>query len=81
MSTLLVKVAQWLTLLLSWLMLSPLFFYLARKWQLIGKKVRVLLLLISPLMLIVYAVIVLFILQGYGDYKRKLERYRTERKA
>ena len=71
MSTLLVKVAQWLTLLLSWLMLSPLFFYLARKWQLIGKKVRVLLLLISPLILIVYAVAVLFILQGYNDYKRK----------
>ena len=71
MRTLLVKVAQWLTLILSWLTVSPLFIYLARKWQLIGKKVRVLLLLMSPLMLIVYAVAVLFILQGYGDYKRK----------
>ena len=71
MKALLVKLIQWLTLLLSWLTVSPLFFYLARKWRLVGKKVRVLLLLISPLMLIVYAVAVLFILQGYGDYKRK----------
>lgn len=71
MKALLVKLIQWLTLLLSWLTVSPLFFYLARKWRLVGKKVRVLLLLMSPLMLIVYAVAVLFILQGYGDYKRK----------
>ena len=71
MKTLLVRTIQWLTLLLSWLTLSPIFFYLARKWQLIGKKVRMLLLLISPLMLIVYAVAVIFILQGYNDYKRK----------
>ena len=56
MKTLLVRTIQWLTLLLSWLTLSPLFCYLSRKWQLIGKKVRMLLLLISPLMLIVYAV-------------------------
>ena len=71
MKTLLVRTIQWLTLLLSWLTLSPLFFYLARKWQLIGKKVRMMLLLISPLMLIVYVVAVLFILQGYDGYKRK----------
>ena len=71
MKTLLVRTIQWLTLLLSWLTLSPLFFYLARKWQLIGKKVRMFLLLISPLMLIVYVVAVLFILQGYDGYKRK----------
>ena len=71
MKTLLVRTIQWLTLLLSWLTLSPLFFYLARKWQLIGKKVRMMLLLISPLMLIVYVVAVLSILQGYDGYKRK----------
>ena len=71
MKTLLVRTIQWLTLLLSWLTLSPLFFYLARKWQLIGKKVRMMLLLISPLMLIVYVLAVLFILQGYDGYKRK----------
>ena len=69
MKALLVRTIQWLTLLLSWLTLSPLFFFLARKWQLIGKKVRMSLLLISPLMLIVYAVAVLFILQGYNNYR------------
>jgi hypothetical protein len=71
MKTLLVRTIQWLTLLLSWLTLSPLFCYLSRKWQLIGKKVRMLLLLISPLMLIVYAVAVLFIIQGYNNYRIK----------
>ena len=71
MKTLLVRTIQWLTLLLSWLTLSPLFFFLARKWQLIGKKVRMMLLLISPLMLIVYVLAVLFILQEYDGYKRK----------
>ena len=71
MKALLVKIIQWLTLLLSWLTISPLFIFLARKWQLIGKKVRILLLLISPLMLIVYLIIFLLALQGYDDYRRK----------
>lgn len=71
MKILLTRIIQWLTLLLSWLTLSPFFFYLARKWQLIGKKVRMLLLLISPLMLIVYAIAIIFIIQGYNDYRRK----------
>lgn len=65
------KITKWLTLLLSWLTISPLFVYLASRWKLIGKKVRILLLLISPLMLIVYAIIALFVLQGYYDYQRK----------
>ena len=67
----LVKITRSLTLLLSWLTISPLFIYLARKWQLIGKKVRILLLLISPLMLIVYFITFLLALQGYDDYQRK----------
>ena len=71
MKALLVKIIQWLTLLLSWLTISPLFIYLARKWRLIGKKVRILLLLISPLMLIVYLILFLLALQGYDDYRRK----------
>ena len=71
MKALLVKIIQWLTLLLSWLTLSPLFIFLAHKWRLIGKKVRILLLLISPLMLIVYFILFLLALQGYDDYRRK----------
>ena len=68
---LVVKTLRWLTLLLSWLTISPLFIFLARKWQLIGKKVRILLLLISPLMLIGYFILFLLALQGYDDYQRK----------
>ena len=71
MNKLLVKILQWLTLLLSWLTISPLFIYWARKWRLIGKKVRILLLLISPLMLIGYFILFLLALQGYDDYRRK----------
>ena len=66
-----IKITQWLTLLLSWLTISPLFVYLAKKWKLIGKKVRILLLLISPLMLIVYFILFLLALQRYDDYQRK----------
>ena len=71
MKQIIIKITQWLTLLLSWLTISPLFIYLASKWKLIGKKVRILLLLISPLMLIVYFIIFLLALQGYFDYQRK----------
>ena len=71
MTALLVKILQWLILLLSWLTISPLFIYLARKWLLIGKKVRILLLLISPLMLIGYLILFLLALQVYDDYRRK----------
>ena len=71
MKQIIIKITQWLALLLSWLTISPLFVYLANKWKLIGKKVRILLLLISPLMLIVYFIIFLLALQGYFDYQRK----------
>ncbi len=66
-----VKILQYLALLFSWLTISPLFIYLARRWNLIGKKIRILLLVVSPLMFIVYLIAALFIMQGYNDYKRK----------
>ena len=71
MNKLLVKIIRWLTLLFSWLTISPLFFYLAREWKMIGKKVRILLLLISPLMLIVYIIIYWVALDEYNAYQRK----------
>lgn len=71
MKQIIIKITQWLTLLLSWLTISPLFVYLAKKWKLIGKKVRMLLLLISPLMLIGYFILFLLALQEYYDYRRK----------
>ena len=71
MKQIIIKITQWLTLLLSWLIIPPLFVYLANKWELIGKKVRILLLLISPLMLIGYFILFLLALQEYYDYQRK----------
>ena len=71
MKQIIIKITQWLTLLLSWLTISPLFVYLAKKWKLIGKKVRMLLLLISPLMLIGYFILFLLASQEYYDYRRK----------
>ena len=71
MNALLTKILRWFILLLSRLTVSPFFLYLARKWQLIGKKVRILLLLISPLMLIGYIILFLLALQGFDDYQRK----------
>ena len=71
MKRMLIKIAQWLMLLFSWLTLSPLFIYLARKWQLIGKKLSIFFMLLSPLMLAAYLVVFLFALQEYVDYQRK----------
>ena len=71
MKQIIIKITQWITLILIWLIISPLFVYLAKRWNLIGKKIRILLLLISPLMLIVYFILFLLGLQGYDDYQRK----------
>ena len=68
MKQVIIRFAQWLTLLFSWLTISPLFIYLASRWKLIGKKVRILLFLISPLMLIIYFSSALI---GYYGYHRK----------
>lgn len=65
------KVLRWLALLLSWLTVSPLFIYLASRWKMMGKKVRISLLLVSPFMLIIYLLISVFIVLGYMDYQRK----------
>ena len=71
MKQIIIKITRWLTLLLSWFIISPLFVYLAGRWKLIGKKMGLFLLLISPFMLVVYLIIALFIMQGYFDYQRK----------
>ena len=64
-------IMRWLTLLCCWLTLSPLFVYLAGRWKLIGKKLRILLLLFSPLLLFVYLILFLMGVQGYYDNRRK----------
>ena len=71
MKQFLIKITKFLLLFLSWLTLSPLFLYLASNWKLIGKKVRILLFVISPLMLIIYLVVTIVVYMAYDDYNRK----------
>lgn len=74
----LIKFLQWIASIISWLTISPLFFYITKRWNLIGKKIRVLLLLISPLFLIVYAILCLYGLDIYYAYHRKYRFSDTE---
>lgn len=53
------KIIQWLICVLAWLTISPLFYYLSGKWKLFNNKLRIFLLLISPLFLICYTTIIL----------------------
>ncbi len=62
---------QWLVSLFCWLTVSPLFCYLAGRWKLMGKKLRVCLMLISPLFLIVYFILYLLVSGVYYDYRRE----------
>ena len=71
MKNILFKILQWIISLISWLTLSPLFYYLTWKWKLIGKKLRVTLLLISPIFLMIYIVLFVFGLYAYDSYQRK----------
>lgn len=71
MKNMLLKILQWLISLISWLMLSPLFYYLTWKWKLIGRKLRVALLLISPIFLGLYIILFAFGLDTYYNYHRK----------
>lgn len=76
------KILEALALILSWLTLSPLFFYLAKKWGLMNKGWRITLLLISPLFLVGYLLIGAFSFFEYAEYERKhgfLDKDRIER--
>lgn len=73
-----IKILQWIASFISWLTISPLFFYITKRWNLIGKKIRVVLLLISPLFLIVYAIIFFYSLDAYNSYHRKYRFTDTE---
>lgn len=64
-------ILQWLVSLFCWLTVSPLFCYLAGRWTLMGKKLRVCLMLISPLFLIVYFILYLLVSGVYYDYRRE----------
>lgn len=71
-----------LALIFSWLTFSPLFFYWAKRWKLVSKRWRIILLLLSPMALLCYALIGIFIFLGYLEYERKygfLDKDRIER--
>lgn len=71
MKQILIKLFQWIISLLSWFTISPIFYYLTNRWELIGKKFRIGLLAISPMFLILYAIICFWGLDTYYNYHRK----------
>lgn len=71
MKKILLNTFLWIISLFSWFTISPLFYYLTWKWKLIGKKLRVTLLLISPIFLMAYIVLLAFGLDAYDSYQRK----------
>lgn len=71
------KLVQIVLTLGSWLTFSPLFYYMARKFRLLSKMWRVILLLVSPLFLIFYYCLMFIIPIGsYLIYDAYLIKYR-----
>ena len=66
-----IKLVQWTISLLSWLTISPIFYYLTGRWKLMSKKRRIGLVIISPMFLTIYAFMCLAGLSIYYDYHRK----------
>ena len=63
----LLKILIWIAAIVLWLTISPLFYILAVKCKLIERKpVRICLLLVSPLFLLIYLVIYIFIRLSIG---------------
>lgn len=76
------KILKASALILLWLTLSPLFFYMAKRWGMMNKSWRIGLLLLSPMVLLCYALIGILIFFGYLGYERKygfLDKDRIER--
>ena len=57
--------------LISWLTISPLFYYLTRKWGIMKKWISILLLCISPLFIYIYFFIFICFYVGYIKYQLK----------
>ena len=66
------KFIQWITVLVCWFTLSPLFYYLARRWKLL-RTWRVVLLLISPLFWYLYLVITIVLVFFADDMRRRCQ--------
>lgn len=59
-----------IALFLSWLTLSPLLLILDRRWELLPKRLRIVLFVLSPLMLIVFAAVLIACYLFYCEHFR-----------
>lgn len=64
-------ILKWIISIICWFTISPLFYYCASKYNLIGRKIKIPLLLISPMFLILYIVIFIYGLDAYSNFHRK----------
>ena len=48
------KVLKWFICLLCWVLMPPLFYYLVKRWSLMSKKIRIWMLVLSPIFLFFY---------------------------
>ena len=67
---------KWFTLIITWLTVSPLFLYLSYRWEMLRKWSRWLLTFISPLFLIFYLIIFVFLSFWWED--SKINPYRDD---
>ena len=58
-------------LAVSWLTLSPLLLILDGRWKLLPKWLRFVLFVVSPMMVILYFIAIVFAYNGYQNYMRK----------
>ena len=61
---------KWFICRLSWMIIPPLFYHLAKRWNLMSKKSRVWMFFLSPLFLIIYFVLILFTIQSIEEHSR-----------
>lgn len=64
------KILKGITCFIFWLTLSPVFFFLAKRWKLLGKKMRILLLIVSPFGLLFLLYVAMLLTAGYFEYDR-----------
>lgn len=66
-----VNIFHFILLLMSWLTISPLFYFLGRRWKSFKKGRGITLLLISPLFLVLYLFLTVWGSSEYYDYRRE----------
>lgn len=73
------KIGKWFVLFLLWLVFSPLFYYYAKRWNMIKNVPRVILLIFSPLVMlpIISAILFLLLMYSIGAYQRAMDNRDT----